>query len=145
MQAILVAPWPVTECCRTSTKLFELLEPNKRAVAQSIHQSLMTPHHSEESLLATCHGNRSAVLYELNRITVSTSLKYSSCPRSKLFFMQDCLTDIGLALSFGFPRESEYKLHRRRALCLAQLGRKEEAINCKQWYSQKYMVDNWDF
>ena len=36
--------------------------------------------------------------------------------------MQECLADIEVALSLGFPTVSQYKLYRRRGLCLAQLG-----------------------
>ena len=45
--------------------------------------------------------------------------------------MQECLADIELALSLGFPTVSQYKLYRRRGLCLAQLGDRAGALRGK--------------
>ena len=39
--------------------------------------------------------------------------------------LQECLADIHLAQSLGFPAASEHKLHKRRALCLA--GKQESS------------------
>ena len=104
-----------------------------------------SPSVQDSSLLATCFGNRSAVLYELGRLEVTSSCKPSathtmsigplvcmalSIPLQAslvLVFVQECLADIKRALAFGFPEASEYKLYRRQAWCLAQRGQERES------------------
>ena len=50
------------------------------------------------------------------------------------------MADIEWALSLNFPVASEYKLHRRRACCLAQLGRKSEAYEGRSMLVHKVCV-----
>ena len=70
VQALLFAPWPATN--ERTMRLAEQLvscKPNLVTVLDN------TPSVQDGSLLATCLGNRSAVLYELGRLEVASSYK----------------------------------------------------------------------
>jgi len=54
-------------------------------------------------------GNRSACLLQMKRYN-------------------DCLSDVAMALRYGYPRHLEYKLHDRQARALIELGRFDEAL-----------------
>lgn len=66
---------------------------------------------SEELVLAL--GNRSAALHFIKKFELS-------------------IRDIDLAFQWGYPEEQRYKLWDRRGKCMAQLGRKDEAIESFQ-------------
>lgn len=70
VQALLFAPWPATNE-RTMWLAEQLVscKPNLVTVLDN------TPSVQDGSLLATCLGNRSAVLYELGRLEVASSYK----------------------------------------------------------------------
>ena len=71
---------------------------------------LVAPIHDETSELAHAYANRSAALFHLNHFS-------------------DCLSDISLALEFGYPASQKHTLHLRKTLCYKALGRKEEAAD----------------
>lgn len=115
-----------------------MLEPCRKDVAKSIYSIYSTVIHTSQedsTVLAVCFGNRSAVLYELggrNEVGGSSTEIPFNYTGERILLSQECLHDIKQALSFGFPDTSEYKLHRRRACCLAQMGLKEEAHNGRE-------------
>ena len=52
-----------------------------------------------------------------------------------LYFMhlyKECIGDIDLAFKLGYPDDLAYKLHERKAKCLIQLGRSQEAVESFQ-------------
>ena len=52
-----------------------------------------------------------------------------------LYFMhlyRECIGDIDLAFKLGYPDDLAYKLHERKAKCLIQLGRSQEAVESFQ-------------
>lgn len=46
-----------------------------------------------------------------------------------IYFLKECLVDIGLALSLSFPATSVHKLYRRQAYCFAQQGNRAGAVS----------------
>jgi hypothetical protein len=71
---------------------------------------VVAPIQDETSELAHAYANRSAALFHLNHFT-------------------DCLSDICLALQFGYPANQQHTLHLRKTLCFKALGRTEEAAS----------------
>ena len=71
LQALLFAPWPATneEAMRLAEHLVSC-KPNLATVLDNTSPSVQ-----DGSLLATCFGNRSAVLYELGKLEVASSYK----------------------------------------------------------------------
>ena len=70
IQALFFAPWPATnERTMRLTEQLVSCKPNLATVLDN------TPSVQDGSLLATCFGNRSAVLYELGRLEVASSYK----------------------------------------------------------------------
>lgn len=71
LQALLFAPWPATneEAMRLAEHLVSC-KPNLATVLDNTSPSV-----KDGSLLATCFGNRSAVLYELGKLEVASSYK----------------------------------------------------------------------
>ena len=82
LQAIFVCPWPKNEQSKLTEELLRCLDPRQREVANYTLQPLQSRVVDGErgeivstedctlELLATCFGNRSAVLYDLTKIEV---------------------------------------------------------------------------
>ncbi|XP_041367336.1 SET and MYND domain-containing protein 4-like isoform X2 [Gigantopelta aegis] len=87
-------------------KLFQSMQ--YAAAVEAYNKSILfAPVSSSELGLAL--GNRSAALFHLEKI-------------------QDCLADINLALECQYPAESCYKLHLRKAQCLAARSHIDDAL-----------------
>ena len=72
MQALFRAPWPSKAKQAVVKEQLTSLHLCKQTIAEKLHSRAVTPAPEEDgSLLATCFGNRSAVLYELGKIVVS--------------------------------------------------------------------------
>ncbi len=69
-----------------------------------------------------------------DKLKYEFTMSYVVANRSaSLFFLklyEDCIEDIDLAFSLGYPDDLAYKLHERKAKCLVQMGRHAEAIAC---------------
>lgn len=70
---------------------------------------MLAPFSSAEKELSTAIANRSAVLFHLK--------KY-----------HDCLQDIALALSYGYPEALQYKVYERQAKCFYFVGMPTQAL-----------------
>lgn len=73
-QAVFISPWSSWEKQRILTELLSDLDPPKHHAATTLfsYEKEDDPM-MDTSLLATCIGNRSAVLYEMNRTQVRTT------------------------------------------------------------------------
>lgn len=73
-QAVFISPWSSREKQRILTELLSHLDPPKHHAATTLfsYEKEDDPM-MDTSLLATCIGNRSAVLYEMNRTQVRTT------------------------------------------------------------------------
>ncbi|CAI8043944.1 hypothetical protein GBAR_LOCUS24400 [Geodia barretti] len=71
-EAAFASPWPGGERQRILSHLLRCVEPPKRHVATSLYSTKQNTDEAHYSLLAVCIGNRSAVLYEMNKPKVCT-------------------------------------------------------------------------
>ena len=72
LQAAFASPWPGGQRQRILSHLLSCVEPQKRHFATSLYSTEQNTDESQSSLLAMCIGNRSAVLYEMNKPKVCT-------------------------------------------------------------------------
>ena len=73
LQAAFISPWPSIEKQKIVSHLLGQLELSKVQVATDSLSPRLKDDGVESSLLALCIGNRSAVLFEMNRIEVCNS------------------------------------------------------------------------
>ena len=72
LQAVFTSVWPSDDKLKILTQLLSHLEPYKCHAAAELFASEHKDDDLETPLLAVCIGNRSAVLYEMNRAEVIT-------------------------------------------------------------------------
>lgn len=75
-----------------------------------------------------CHDTLSAII-----ICFSNNLHFK---------LQECLADIELAISAGYPAELQYKLLIRRADCYLELNKREQAVEALTKASEQALLLN---
>ncbi|KAJ3053589.1 SET and MYND domain-containing protein 4 [Rhizophlyctis rosea] len=97
----------------------------KRQWKEAVRLFSMAAQHAPPTspLLPVSYANRSAALFELS-------------------LFQQCLTDINLSLTAGYPSTTRYKLLNRRAQCWAKLGFPTDIIVTEFELAEKEAVDN---